>query len=419
MLYYLFEYLENEFNVPGAGLFQFLSFRAGMAIVVALIVSVIWGNKIISSLKSMQIGESVRDLGLEGQTAKTGTPTMGGIIIVLAVIIPVLLFAKLESVYIRLLLLSTIWMALVGAVDDYIKVFKKNKAGLHGKFKIIGQVVLGLMVGGVMFWDSDIVVRVPHEVALERGYEIQRIVRIEVDRKENIVREYAYVKTGLTNVPFMKSNNFNYRNLVFFTKQNKDKLYWIFFIPFVIFLITAVSNAANLTDGLDGLAAGTSAIIVGVLVIFAYLSSHAELSEYLNILFIPRSEELVIFSASLMGACVGFLWYNSYPAKVFMGDTGSLALGGIIATLTILLRKEFLMPILCGIFFIETLSVMLQVSYFRYTKKKFGAGRRIFRMSPIHHHFQKLGMHESKIVTRFWIVGILLAILTIITLKVR
>ncbi len=419
MLYYLFEYLENEFKFPGAELFQFLSFRAGMAIVVALIVSVIWGNKIISSLKSMQIGESVRDLGLAGQNEKTGTPTMGGIIIILAVIIPVLLFAKLESVYIRLLLLSTIWMALVGAIDDYIKVFKKNKAGLHGKFKILGQVVLGIMVGGVMFWDSDIVVRVPHAVALEMGYPIVEVIQVKNPRGGDEKVSYAYVKTGLTNIPFMKKNGFNYRNLVFFTQDNKDALYWIFFIPFVIFLITAVSNAANLTDGLDGLAAGTSAIIVGVLAIFAYLSSNAQFADYLNILFIPRSEELVIFSASLIGACVGFLWYNSYPARVFMGDTGSLALGGIIATLTILLRKEFLIPILCGIFFIETLSVMLQVSYFKYTKRKYGEGRRIFRMSPIHHHFQKLGMHEAKIVTRFWIVGILLAILTIITLKVR
>ncbi len=417
MLYYLFEYLENEFNVPGAGLFQFLSFRAGMAIVIALVVSIVWGDKIISSLKSLQIGESVRDLGLAGQAEKSGTPTMGGVIIVLAIIIPVLLFAKLESVYIQLLLIATLWMASVGAIDDYIKVFKKNKAGLHGKFKILGQVGLGLLVGSVMFWSEEVVVRVTHESAIENEYEIISSYTDKISEEEMV--EYAYVKTGLTNVPFIKSNSFNYRNLVFFASDNKDKLYWVFFIPFVIFLITAVSNAANLTDGIDGLASGVSAIIALVLTVFAYLSSNAQFSEYLNILFLPQSQELVIFSASLVGACVGFLWYNSYPAKVFMGDTGSLALGGVIATLAILLRKEFLIPILCGIFFIETLSVMIQVSYFKYTKNKYGEGRRVFLMSPIHHHYQKLGMHEAKIVTRFWIVGVLLAILTIITLKVR
>ena len=417
MLYYLFEYLENEFNVPGAGLFQFLSFRAGMAIVIALVVSIVWGDKIISSLKSLQIGESVRDLGLAGQAEKSGTPTMGGVIIVLAIIIPVLLFAKLESVYIQLLLIATLWMASVGAIDDYIKVFKKNKAGLHGKFKILGQVGLGLLVGSVMFWSEEVVVRVAHESAIENEYEIISSYTDKISEEEMV--EYAYVKTGLTNVPFIKSNSFNYRNLVFFASDNKDKLYWVFFIPFVIFLITAVSNAANLTDGIDGLASGVSAIIALVLTVFAYLSSNAQFSEYLNILFLPQSQELVIFSASLVGACVGFLWYNSYPAKVFMGDTGSLALGGVIATLAILLRKEFLIPILCGIFFIETLSVMIQVSYFKYTKNKYGEGRRVFLMSPIHHHYQKLGMHEAKIVTRFWIVGVLLAILTIITLKVR
>lgn len=417
MLYYLFEYLENEFNVPGAGLFQFLSFRAGMAIVIALVVSIVWGDKIISSLKSLQIGESVRDLGLAGQTEKSGTPTMGGVIIVLAIIIPVLLFAKLESVYIQLLLIATLWMASVGAIDDYIKVFKKNKAGLHGKFKILGQVGLGLLVGSVMFWSEEVVVRVPYDVAVEKEYSV--ISSFEDTMPEGEVKRYAYVKTGLTNVPFAKSNSFNYRNLVFFAQDNKDKLYWVFFIPFVIFLITAVSNAANLTDGIDGLASGVSAIIAVVLTVFAYLSSNAQFSDYLNILFLPQSQELVIFSASLVGACVGFLWYNSFPAKVFMGDTGSLALGGVIATLAILLRKEFLIPILCGIFFIETLSVMIQVSYFKYTKRKYGEGRRVFLMSPIHHHYQKMGMHEAKIVTRFWIVGVLLAILTIITLKVR
>lgn len=417
MLYYLFEYLKEVFgDFPGSGLFQFLSFRAGMAISVALLVSVIWGDKIISSLKSLQIGESVRDLGLAGQNEKSGTPTMGGVIIILAVVIPVLLFSKLDSIYIRLLLISILWMGMIGAVDDWIKVFRKNKAGLHGKFKILGQIVLGLLVGGVMFWHSEITVRLDHDEAVALNVPIHNTL---VDTlADETVKEYAYVRTGLTNVPFFKENNFNYRSLVFFSEY-KDKWYWVFYIPFVIFLITAVSNAANLTDGLDGLASGVSAIIVGALVLFAYLSSNSRFSEYLNILFLPQSQELVIFSASLVGACVGFLWYNSYPAKVFMGDTGSLALGGVIATLMIVLRKEFLIPILCGIFVIENLSVVLQVSYFKYTKRKYGEGRRIFRMSPIHHHFQKLGMHEAKIVTRFWIVGVLLAIAAIITLKVR
>ncbi len=417
MLYYLFEYLKELLgDFPGSGLFQFLSFRAGMAISLALLISVIWGNKIISSLKSLQIGESVRDLGLAGQTEKSGTPTMGGVIIIMAVVIPVLLFSKLDSIYIRVLLLSIIWMGFIGAIDDWIKVFKKNKAGLHGKFKILGQVVLGCLVGGVMFLDSEVTVRMDYDRAIEKEYAIQDSFKEVLP--DGSINHYAYVRTGLTNVPFVKSNNFNYRDLVFFSDQ-KDKWYWVFYIPFVIFLITAVSNAANLTDGLDGLASGVSAIIVGALVVFAYIASNSRFSDYLNVLFLPGSQELVIFSASLVGACVGFLWYNSYPAKVFMGDTGSLALGGVIATLMIMLRKEFLIPILCGIFVIENLSVVMQVSYFKYTKRKYGEGRRIFRMSPIHHHFQKLGVHEAKIVTRFWIVGILLAIATILTLKVR
>ncbi|MCL4118296.1 UNVERIFIED_CONTAM: hypothetical protein GTU68_042200 [Idotea baltica] len=321
-----------------------------MALVIALVVSILWGNRIIRSLKSLQIGESVRDLGLDGQKEKTGTPTMGGVIIILAIIIPCLLFSKLESIYIRLLLLSTIWMGMVGAVDDYIKVFKKDKAGLEAKFKILGQIGLGILVGGVMFWHSDIVVRVPYEEAVSKAYPITKVLELEV---------------------------------------------------------VAVSNAANLTDGIDGLAAGISAIIATTFAVIAYLSSNSQ------------SQELVIFSASLIGACIGFLWYNSFPAQVFMGDTGSLALGGIIATLAILLRKELLIPIVCGVFVLETVSVTMQVSYFKYTKRKYGEGKRIFRMSPIHHHYQKMGIPEAKIVTRFWIVGILLAILTIITLKVR
>ena len=418
MLYYLFEFLDNNYDWPLVGLYKYVSFRAGMALVMALIVSILWGNTIIRSLKSLQIGESVRDLGLDGQKEKTGTPTMGGVIIILAIIIPCLLFSKLESIYVRLLLLSTIWMGMVGAIDDYIKVFKKDKAGLEAKFKILGQVGLGILVGGVMFWHSDIVVRVPYKEAIAKSYPITEIVEIENKDSSEIIR-YAYVKTGLTNVPFLKDRDMNYRNLLFFAQDNRDAFYWILFIPFIIFIIVAVSNAANLTDGIDGLAAGISAIIATTFAVIAYLSSNSQFAEYLNILYLPQSQELVIFSASLIGACIGFLWYNSFPAQVFMGDTGSLALGGIIATLAILLRKELLIPIVCGVFVIETVSVTMQVTYFKYTKRRYGEGRRIFRMSPIHHHYQKMGIPEAKIVTRFWIVGILLAILTIITLKVR
>ena len=418
MLYYLFEFLDNNYDWPLVGLYKYVSFRAGMALVVALIVSILWGNRIIRSLKSLQIGESVRDLGLDGQKEKSGTPTMGGIIIILAIIIPCLLFSKLESIYIRLLLLSTIWMGMVGAIDDYIKVFKKDKAGLEAKFKVLGQIGLGILVGGVMFWHSDIVVRVPYDEAIAKSYPITKVLEIE-DRQNDKIVKYAYVKTGLTNVPFLKNRDMNYRNLLFFMKDNRDAFYWILFIPFIIFIIVAVSNAANLTDGIDGLAAGISAIIATTFAVIAYLSSNSQFAEYLNILYLPQSQELVIFSASLIGACIGFLWYNSFPAQVFMGDTGSLALGGIIATLAILLRKELLIPIVCGVFVIETVSVTLQVSYFKYTKRRYGEGKRIFRMSPIHHHYQKMGIPEAKIVTRFWIVGILLAILTIITLKVR
>lgn len=419
MLYYLLEYLDTNYDMPLAGLYQYVSFRAGMALVVALIVSILWGNSIIRSLTSLQIGESVRDLGLTGQNEKTGTPTMGGVIIILAILIPCLLFSKLESIYIRLLLLSTIWMGLVGAIDDYIKVFKKDKAGLQAKFKILGQVVLGILVGGVMFLHSDIVVRVPYDEAIQKSYPIVKVLEFDGEASDDQSIKYAYVKTGLTNVPFLKNSDLNYRNLVYFLEDNADRFYWIFFIPFVIFIIVAVSNAANLTDGVDGLAAGISAIIATTLAVIAYLSSNSLFADYLNILYLPQSQELVIFSASLIGACVGFLWYNSYPAQVFMGDTGSLALGGIIATLAILLRKELLIPILCGVFVLETLSVTAQVSYFKYTKRKYGEGRRILKMSPIHHHYQKMGIPEAKIVTRFWIVGLLLAILTIITLKVR
>lgn len=416
MLYYLFDFLDRVFDVPGAGLFQYVSFRAAMAIIFSLLISIVWGDRIIARLKTLQIGESVRDLGLKGQKEKEGTPTMGGVIIVLAIVIPCLLFTKLNNIYIQILLVTTLWMSFIGAVDDYIKVFKKDKAGLQSKFKILGQVVLGLFIGIIMFFHHDVVIRVPYQEAIQNAYPIEKLV--EVQTAEGAI-EYAYVKTGLTNVPFFKSNNLNYRSFLFFIKDNQDKFYWIFFIPWVIFLITAVSNAANLTDGLDGLAAGTSAIIAMTLAVLAYVSSNVQFAEYLDILFLPKSEELVIFSAAFLGGCVGFLWYNSYPARVFMGDTGSLAIGGIVAVMAIVLRKELLIPLLCGVFFIEALSVTMQVTYFKYTKKKFGEGRRIFLMSPLHHHYQKMGMHEAKIVTRFWIVGIFLAILTIITLKVR
>ncbi len=417
MLYYLFDFLENQYDLPGAGLFRYVSFRSAMAIIFALFVSIILGNRIISSLKKMQIGESIRDLGLKGQMEKEGTPTMGGVIIVMAIVVPCLLFARLDNVYIQILLVTTLWMAFVGIVDDYIKVFRKNKQGLKSRFKILGQVLLGCFVGAVMFWHSDIVIRVPLEEAIARDYPVVEVREFTVD--DGVVEEVAYVKTGLTNVPFLKNNHLNYRSFFFFLEDNRDSLYWILFIPLVIFIITAVSNASNLTDGLDGLAAGIGAIIATTLAILAYVSSNLQFAEYLDIFFLPKSEELVIFSAAFIGACIGFLWYNSYPARVFMGDTGSLTIGAVIATLAILLRKELLIPVLCGVFLMETLSVMIQVSYFKYTKKKYGEGRRIFRMSPLHHHFQKLGMHEAKIVTRFWIVGVLLAIFTIVTLKVR
>ena len=418
MLYYLFDFLDTVADFPGSGLFKYVSFRSALSILCSLIISVVWGQSIIVKLRSLQIGESVRDLGLAGQKEKEGTPTMGGLIIVLAIVLPCLLFAKLDNIYIQILLVSVVWMAIVGGIDDYIKVFKKNKAGLQSKFKILGQVVLGVFIGITMFLHEDIVVRMPIDQAAAEGYNIVNTIQISGQNDEIV--EYAYVKTGLTTVPFFKKNNkLNYRDLVFFSEDNADALYWIFFIPFVIFIISAVSNAANLTDGLDGLAAGISAIIAVTLAIFAYVSSNALFSDYLGIMFLPKSEEVVIFTAALIGACIGFLWYNSYPAKVFMGDTGSLALGGVIAALCVILRKELLIPLFCGVFFVEALSVTLQVTYFKYTKKKYGEGRRIFLMSPLHHHYQKMGIHEAKIVTRFWILGILLAVLTIVTLKLR
>jgi len=417
MLNYLFDYLQENLNFPGAGLFQYITFRSAMAMILSLVISMLFGNKVISSLKRLQIGESVRDLGLAGQVQKTGTPTMGGVIIILAIIIPCLLFAKLDNIYIQLMLLSTIWLAAIGFIDDYIKVFRKNKDGLHGKFKIFGQIGIGAIVAITMLIHDDILVKIPLAEAQSKGYEITQVVEANSSDVANL--PYAYVKTTLTNIPFFKDNNFDYNLFLSIFSNNSGHLVWLIFIPIIIFIMTAVSNAANLTDGLDGLAGGLSAIIAATLGILAYVSSNAVIADYLSIFYIPYSEELVIYAACLLGGCVGFLWYNSFPAQVFMGDTGSLMLGGVIATFAILIRKEFLIPILCGIFLIESLSVIMQVSYFKYTRKKYGEGRRIFLMSPIHHHYQKKGLHEAKIVTRMWIFGILLAIITIITLKVR
>ena len=404
MLYYIFEFLENNYNIPGAGVFYYISFRAALAIITSLIVSLVFGGRIIKIIKSYQIGEEVRKLGLKGEDKKSGTPTMGGLIILSAIIIPTVLFAKLENIYIQVMLISTVWLGIIGFIDDYIKVFKKDKKGLAGKFKILGQVGLGLIVGLIMVFHSDIVIKeknVPTEV--EGVYEFSSTAE----------------KSSKTTIPFLKNNEFNYHNLTSWMGEGMAKYSWLIFIVIVIFVITAVSNGANMTDGLDGLATGTSAINGAALVLFCYVSGNIIAADYLNIMYIPDSGELVIYMSAFVGACVGFMWYNSFPAQVFMGDTGSLSLGGIIAVVAILIRKELLIPILCGVFLIENLSVLIQVSYFKYTRKKFGEGKRIFRMAPIHHHFQKKGIHESKIVTRFWIVAVMLAILTVVTLKLR
>ena len=410
MLYYLFDFLEKKYHIPGAGLFQFLTFRAGLAVVFSLLIATLFGKKIINYLRKQQVGETVRDLGLDGQNEKAGTPTMGGIIIILATIIPVLLFAKLENIYVILLLVTTVWMGTIGFIDDYIKVFKKNKEGLSGKFKVIGQVGLGLIVGATMYLHPDITIK-------------RQIIKdhqnISTMTQNRLPEFYPAEKTLLTTIPFVKKNEFNYESLVAWAGEGAKKYVWLIFIPIVIFIITAVSNGANLTDGIDGLAAGTSAIIGVTLALFAWVSGNVIFADYLNIMYIPNMGELSIFIMSFVGALIGFLWYNAYPAQVFMGDTGSLTIGGIIAVIAIALRKEWLIPILCGIFLFENLSVVMQVGWFKYTKKRFGVGRRIFRMSPIHHHYQIKGFHESKIVTRFWIVGIFLAILTIATLKIR
>lgn len=404
MLYYLFEYLDKQFNFPGAGVFQYITFRAFAATVTSLLIGAIFGRRIINLLRRQQIGETIRDLGLAGQMEKKGTPTMGGFIILSALLIPVLLFAKLHNVYIILLVVSTVWTCLIGFADDYIKVFKKNKEGLQGRFKVVGQVGLGLIVGLTMHFSDEVKVRI---------YEKARI-----STAVGYVSQYSDIKNLVTNVPFLKNNQLDYSKLLP-DWLLPDQYAWVLYVLIVIFIITAVSNGANITDGIDGLAAGTSVIIGLTLAILAYVSGNKVISQYLNIFFIPGSAELVIFCAAFVGALIGFLWYNSYPAQVFMGDTGSLMLGGVIAVLAIVIRKELLIPIMCGVFLIENLSVIMQVSYFKYTKKKYGEGRRIFLMSPLHHHFQKKGYHEAKIVTRFWITGIILAVLTLATLKLR
>lgn len=414
MLYYLFDYL-NKLNVPGAGLFDFISFRAALALIASLIISVVFGQKIINALRRQQIGETVRDLGLAGQIEKSGTPTMGGLIILSAILIPTLLFAKLHNVYVITMLIATVWLGAIGFLDDYIKVFKKNKEGLKGRFKIIGQIGVGIIVGSILYFSDNVTVhkRVDADYKLQTDEEFVTNLHIQ-----NEGENYKWIKSDdmTTTIPFIKGNEFIYNWLI----GDWQKSYgWLLFIPIVIFIVIAVSNGANMTDGLDGLATGTSAIIGIALAVLAYVSSHAKFADYLNVMYIPMAEEMVIFIAAFVGACVGFLWYNSYPAQVFMGDTGSLALGGIIAVFAIAIRKELLIPVLCGIFLIENLSVIMQVGYFKLTKKRFGEGRRIFLMAPLHHHYQKKGLHEAKIVARFWIVAVLLAVITIVTLKLR
>lgn len=409
MLYYLFEYLDKTLNIPGTGVFQYITFRSALALIMSLLFSTIFGKKIVNFLRKQQVGETVRELGLAGQTQKAGTPTMGGLIIIIATLIPVLLFTKLDNIYIILLIVTTLWMGTIGFVDDYIKIFKKDKEGLKGIFKVIGQVGLGLVVGTVLY--------------MHPGVTVRKDIKnndIRLNQTENVISTAGIEeKSTATTIPFFKNNEFDYAEALAWTGEGYEKWAWLIFIPIVIFIITAVSNGANLTDGIDGLAAGTSAISVLALGIFTFVSGNIIFSSYLNIMYIPNSGEMTVFIAAFVGALVGFLWYNSYPASVFMGDTGSLTIGGIIAVLAISVRKELLIPLLCGIFLAENLSVVLQVGYFKYTKKRYGEGRRIFLMSPLHHHYQKKGYHESKIVTRFWIVGILLAILSIVTLKLR
>ncbi|OIP03972.1 MAG: phospho-N-acetylmuramoyl-pentapeptide-transferase [Bacteroidetes bacterium CG2_30_32_10] len=418
MFYYLFDYLHQEFSFPGAGVFQYISFRAAMALLTSLIISLVYGKRIINYLLKKQVGESIRDLGLEGQSQKAGTPTMGGLIIISAILIPSLLFAKLNNVYVILMVVSTIWLGVIGFIDDYIKVFKHNKQGLAGKFKILGQIGLGIIVGTTMYFNDSVVIKekLPVEQNLVNTHNVFKVesysVTPELFSKES-------VKSTKTTLPFFKNHEFDYSSLLSFLGKGYKKWAFLIFIPIVIFIITAVSNGANITDGLDGLATGISAIIGITLGIFAYVSGNTIFADYLNIMYIPNSGELAIFVSAFVGACIGFLWYNSFPAQVFMGDTGSLALGGVIAVFAIIIRKELLIPIFCGVFLVENLSVIMQVSYFKYTKKRFGVGKRIFKMSPLHHHYQLKGYHESKIVLRFFIIGIFLAVVAIVTLKLR
>ena len=399
MLYTLFDFLDRMYDLPGASLFRFLSFRAALATVISLLIGIVFGKSVIDFLKRKQIGETIRDLGLEGQTQKAGTPTMGGLIIIGSTLIPVLLFADLTNIYIQLLLLSTLWMGVIGFIDDYIKKFKNDKDGLKGKFKVLGQVILGGVVGAVLYFH-------PH-VTLKK--EVEGV----------LLKDAPEIKAVMTNIPFFKNNELDYTDILTSIDPSLAHLGWLIFIPVVIFIVTAVSNGANLTDGIDGLAAGSSAIIMLALLVMAWVSGNFLFADYLNIFYLPKVGEVVVFSGAFIGALIGFMWYNTYPAQVFMGDTGSLTIGGVIAVIALIVRKELLVPVLCGIFFAESLSVMLQVGYFKYSRKKYGTGRRIFLMAPLHHHYQKKGYHESKIVMRFLIVGILLAVLSIVTLKIR
>jgi phospho-N-acetylmuramoyl-pentapeptide-transferase len=408
MLYYLFEYLENQFSYPGASVFQFITFRAAAAFILSLLISAIFGKRIIHFLQKQQVGESVRDLGLEGQVQKEGTPTMGGIIIILATLIPVVLLAKLDNIYVIILIITTIWMGLVGFLDDYIKVFKKNKAGLKGKFKVLGQVGLGIIVGSMLYFNDDVTIKE------------QLPIGQQIEQENGTTKVFGKAhKSTKTTVPFLKDNELDYTELLSFLGEGYEKYGWVVFIFIAVFIVTGISNGANLTDGIDGLAAGSSAIIVITLALFAWVSGNIVFADYLDVMYIPNSGEMTVFILAFAGALIGFLWYNTYPAQVFMGDTGSLTIGGIIAVIAISIRKELLLPILAGVFVIENMSVIMQVFWFKYTKNKFGVGKRIFKMAPLHHHYQKLSFHESKIVVRFWIIGILLAVLTIVTLKLR
>jgi len=408
MLYYLFKYLEGQAQFPGSGLFQFITFRAGAAFILSLLISTIFGRRIIDFLRKQQVGETVRDLGLEGQKQKSGTPTMGGVIIILSTLIPVILLAKLDNIYIVILLITTVWMGLIGFLDDYIKVFKKDKDGLKGKFKVLGQVGLGIIVGSMLYFNDGVTIK-------EQLPKEQQVVNKD-GRK--VVFGDAH-KSTKTTIPFFKNNELEYSKALSFLGENYEKYGWIVFIFITVFIVTGISNGANLTDGIDGLAAGTSAVMVVTLAIFAWVSGNIIFADYLDVMYIPNSGEMTVFILAFAGGLIGFLWYNTYPAQVFMGDTGSLTIGGIIAVIAIAIRKELLLPILAGVFVVENLSVIMQVSWFKYTKKRFGVGRRIFKMSPLHHHYQKLDYHESKIVVRFWIVGIMLAVFTIVTLKLR